>query len=253
MASEPTGQDAGVINGNRVLWVTGAGSGIGRAAAVAAAGRGWRVALSGRRADALEETARLVAEVGGESLTLPLDALNPTEVFAAQQRIRTTWDQVTDLLLAAGLNAPQRSWSDQTLETFERIVATNLTAVARMIDTVLPGMRARGYGQIVVVSSYSAWRFSPHAGVAYSASKTALAAICQSVNAQVAEHGIRACHLCPGDVDTDFLELRPEVPDAKRRQVMLSPEDVAAAILYVLDVPAHVRIDELVISPVSQA
>jgi NADP-dependent 3-hydroxy acid dehydrogenase YdfG len=203
--------------------------------------------------DALNETAQLVAEAGGQSLTMPLDARNPAEVSAAHERIRDTWDQVTDLVLAAGLNTPQRYWNDQTLETFERIVTTNLTAAARVIDAVLPGMRTHGYGQIVVVSSYAAWRFSPHAGVAYSASKTALAAICQSVNAQEAEHGVRACHLCPGDVDTEFLLLRPEVPDAGRRQVMLSPDDIASAILYVLDVPPHVRIDELVISPVSQA
>jgi NADP-dependent 3-hydroxy acid dehydrogenase YdfG len=241
------------MNGNRVLWVTGAGSGMGRATAVAAAACGWRVALSGRRAEALDETARLVAETGGHSLTLPLDARNPAEVSAAHERIRSTWDEVTGLVLAAGLNTPQRYWNDQNLATFEDIVATNLTAAARLIDTVLPDMRDRRSGQIVVVSSYSAWRFSPHAGVAYSASKTALAAICQSVNAQEARHGVRACHLCPGDVDTDFLDLRPQVPDADRRQAMLSPGDIAAAILYVLDVPAHVRIDELVISPTSQA
>ena len=240
------------MNVNRVLWVTGAGSGIGRAAAVAAAARGWRVALSGRRADALDETARLVADVGGRSLTVPLDATDPAEVSAVHQRIRATWDQVTDLVLAAGLNTPQRYWSDQTFETFERIVATNLTAVARTIDTVLPDLRRAGDGQVVVVSSFSAWRFTPGAGVAYTASKTALAGICQSLNAQEAGHGVRACHLCPGDVDTDFLQLRPEAPDADRRQLMLSPADVAAAILYVLEVPPNVRIDELVISPVSQ-
>ena len=122
-----------------------------------------------------------------------------------------------------------------------------------LIDVVLPGLRARGGGQIVVVSSYSAWRFSPHAGVAYTASKTALAAICASLNAQEAGSGIRACHLCPGDVDTDFLALRPQAPDAEARQVMLSPDDVARAVLFVLNSPPHVRIDELVISPVSQA
>jgi len=165
------------MNANRVLWVTGAGSGMGRAAAVAAAARGWRVALSGRRADALDETAQLVDGAGGQSLTLPLDANNPTEVSAAHDRIEANWDQVTDLVLAAGLNTPQRYWKDQALQTFERIVATNLTAVARVIDIVLPGMRAAGSGQIVVVSSYSAWRFSPHAGVAYTASKSALAVI----------------------------------------------------------------------------
>jgi NADP-dependent 3-hydroxy acid dehydrogenase YdfG len=240
------------MNLNRVLWVTGAGSGMGRATAVAAAARGWRVALSGRRADALDETARLVAKAGGQSLTSPLDARDPTQVSVAHETILATWDQVTDLVLAAGLNTPQRYWKDQTLETFESIVATNLTAVTRVIDAVLPDMRAIGSGQVVVVSSYSAWRFSPHAGVAYTASKSALAAICQSLNAQEAEHGVRACHLCPGDVDTDFLDLRPQAPDAKGRQAMLSPGDIAAAILYVLEAPAHVRVDELVISPVSQ-
>jgi len=63
---------------------------------------------------------------------------------------------------------------------------------------------------------------------------------------------VRACHLCPGDVDTDFLLQRPNVPDADARSVMLSAQDVARAVQFVLDAPPHVRIDELVISPVAQ-
>jgi NADP-dependent 3-hydroxy acid dehydrogenase YdfG len=240
------------MEAGRVLWVTGAGSGMGRAAAVAAAAHGARVVLSGRREEALTETARLVAQTGGKSLSLPLDARDPSAVAQAHERIVESWGGVSDLILAAGLNTPQRYWSDQSLDVFESIVATNLTAVAKLIDITLPDMRARGCGQVVVVSSYSAWRFSPHAGVAYLASKTALAAICSSLNAQEASYGIRACHLCPGDVDTDFLGFRPEVPDAEARRVMLSPNDVAAAVLFVLESPAHVRVDELVISPVSQ-
>lgn len=236
----------------RVLWVTGAGSGIGRSVATAAAARGWHVALSGRRAAAVDETADLVARLAGRHLTLPLDATDPRALTAAHETITGTWGEVTDLVLAAGLNTPERYWRDQSMEQFERIVATNLTAAARVVDTVLPGMRDRGYGQVVVISSYSAWRLSPHAGVAYSASKSALAAICQTLNAQEAEHGIRSCHLCPGDVDTGFLRLRPHVPDQQARTTMLSPGDVASAVLYVLDTPAHVRIDELVISPMSQ-
>jgi NADP-dependent 3-hydroxy acid dehydrogenase YdfG len=88
--------------------------------------------------------------------------------------------------------------------------------------------------------------------VAYSASKTALASLCQSLNAQEAASGVRACHLCPGDVDTDFLAQRPEVPGAEARTAMLTAQDVARAVQFVLDSPAHVRVDELVISPVSQ-
>ena len=236
----------------RVVWVTGAGSGIGRSVATAAAARGWQVALSGRRSAAVDETNQLLAQVGGRGLGLPLDATDPRALAAAHDTIISSWGEVTDLVLAAGLNTPERYWRDQSMEQFEGIVATNLTAAARVVDTVLPGMRDRGYGQVVVISSYSAWRFSPHAGVAYSASKSALAAICQTLNAQEAEHGIRSCHLCPGDVDTGFLRLRPQVPEPQARTTMLSPGDVASAVLYVLDAPAHVRIDELVISPMSQ-
>ena len=241
------------LTADRVLWVTGAGSGIGRAAAVAAAASGSRVVLSGRRPGPLNETARLVAEVGGQPLTLPLDASDPEAVRRAHQQIVAGWPDVSDLVLAAGANTPQRYWQNQSMSEFERILGTNLTAVVQLIDVVLPGLRARGGGQIVVVSSYSAWRFSPRAGVAYTASKSALAAICTSLNAQEAGSGIRACHLCPGDVDTEFLALRPQMPDAEARQVMLSPDDVARAVLFVLDSPPHVRIDELVVSPVAQA
>jgi NADP-dependent 3-hydroxy acid dehydrogenase YdfG len=235
----------------RVLWVTGAGSGMGRAAAVAAARGGRRVALSGRREDALAETRRLVHEAGAEGMVLPLDTADAAAVAAAHDQIGSTWGGVDDLVLSAGLNDPRRSWADQSVDTFEAVVATNLTGVVRMVDTTLADLRRSG-GQVVVVSSFSGWRFSPGAGVAYSASKTALTAVCQTLNASEAAHGVRACHLCPGDVDTEFLTLRPAVPDADARAKMLTPDDVARAVLFVLDSPAHVRIDELVISPVSQ-
>jgi NADP-dependent 3-hydroxy acid dehydrogenase YdfG len=234
-----------------VLWVTGAGSGMGRAAAVAAAA-GRRVALSGRREELLTETAALIEQAGGEAMVLPLDARSPDAIADARARIRSRWGGVDGLVLSAGLNTPRRSWGDQSMTELEAVIATNLTSVARMVDAVLPDLRERRGGQVVVVSSYSAWRFSPYAGVAYSASKSALASICQMLNAQEAAHGIRACHMCPGDVDSDFLELRPAVPDSEARAVMLTPEDVGRAVLFVLDSPPHVRIDELVISPVSQ-
>ena len=235
----------------RVLWVTGAGSGIGRATAVAAA-PGRRVVLSGRRKESLSETAEQVTQAGGEALVLPLDTRDPAAVTAACDRIRATWGGVDDLVLAAGLNTPRRMWADQAMTEFEAVLDTNLTAVARVVDAVLPDLRGRGGGQVVMVSSYSAWRFSPYAGVAYSASKTALAAICQTLNAEQGAYGVRACHLCPGEVDSGFLDLRPVVPGPDARAVMLTADDVGRAVRFVLDSPAHVRIDELVISPLSQ-
>src|SRR5664279_1349362 len=159
---------------------------------------------------------------------------------------------VSDVVLSAGRNSPKRTWADQSMDEVEAIITTNFTAVVRTVDVVLPDLRAVGGGQIIVVSSYSSWRFTPYAGVAYSASKSALLALCQTLNAQEAGNGIRACHLCPGDVDSDFLRFRPVVPNDEARSVMLSPEDVGRAVKFVLDSPSHVRIDELVLSPISQ-
>jgi NADP-dependent 3-hydroxy acid dehydrogenase YdfG len=236
---------------DQVLWVTGAGSGIGRAAAISAAASGWRVALSGRREDALNETADVIRGAGGTALVVPLDVREADDIARAHASITESWGAVTDLVLSAGLNNPRRAWRDQSIADFGDIVNTNLVAVAAVVDAALPDLREHA-GTVVVISSFAGWRFSPNAGVAYSASKTALSALCESLNAQEAEHGVRACNLCPGDVDSDFLGLRPNVPDATARAVMLTADDIGRAVQFVLDSPAHVRINELVITPTAQ-
>jgi len=235
----------------RVLWVTGGGSGMGAAGAEAAARDGWTVVLSGRRADRLEQVAGAIRATGGTADVLPLDANDPAAVAAARDVVLERHGRLDGLLLAAGLNAPRRRWDDQSLTDFRAIVDTNLTAAVTVVDTALPALRSSG-GVVVVVSSYAGWSFQPGAGVAYSASKTALGSVVRSLNQQEAEHGVRATHLCPGDVATDFLDQRPEVPDAAARQRMLQPEDVGRTVAFVLGAPAHVRVDELVLSPVSQ-
>ncbi|WP_432565643.1 SDR family oxidoreductase [Kineococcus sp. SYSU DK003] len=235
----------------RVLWITGAGSGMGRAVARVAAAAGWTVALSGRRADALRDTASEVTAAGGTALELPLDVRDGDAVRAARARIVEEFGRIDALVLAAGRNTPQRAWGDQRIETFHDVVAVNLGAVVTVVDAALPDLRTSS-GVVVVVSSYAGWSFHPSAGVAYSASKTALGSVARTLNAQEAAHGVRATHLCPGDVATDFLSQRPTVPDAAARELMLTPDDIARTVQFVLDSPAHVRIDELVVSPVSQ-
>ncbi len=234
-----------------VVWIVGAGSGMGRAAAVAATSAGWSVCLSGRRTDALQETLELVHRRGGDGLTVPVDVTDGTSVLRAAEIVQQHAGRLDALVVAAGLNDPRRRWEDQSMESFSRIVETNLTGVARTVDAALPALREAS-GVIVIISSYAGWAFSPGAGVAYGASKTALQTLVNTLNAEQADAGVRACHLCPGDVATDFLDMRPAVPDDEARSVMLTADDVARAVQFVLDSPAHVRIDELVISPVSQ-
>lgn len=235
----------------RVLWITGGGSGMGAAVAVQAASDGWTVVLSGRRVERLDTVAEQVRAAGGSADVLPLDTADVEAVATARDTLLTRHGRLDGLVLAAGLNAPERRWDDQPMAGFRAIVDTNLTGVVAVVDAALPSLRAAG-GTVVVVSSYAGWSFQPGAGVAYSASKTALASVVRTLNQQGAQHGVRATHLCPGDVATDFLDRRPVVPDAAARAVMLRPEDVARAVSFVLEAPAHVRVDELVISPVAQ-
>lgn len=236
----------------RVLWVTGAGSGMGRAAALEAARTGWRVALSGRTPTALTAVQEEITAAGGEAIAVPLDVTDLDQVRSAHDVVVDAWGRIDGLVLSAGLNSPQRAWANQDMTTFDRIVDTNLNAVVRVIDASLPQLRIAGHGIVVVISSYAGWQLSPFAGVAYSASKGALASVVVSLNKQEAGAGIRATHLCPGDVATGFLQQRPVVPDAAAQAVMLTAEDIGRAVGFVLESPPYVRVDELVISPVSQ-
>ena len=235
----------------RVLWITGGGSGMGAASARAAAADGWTVVVSGRRPEALDEVVAAIRADGGSARALPLDVSDDDAVRAARGAVLAEHGRLDGLVLAAGLNAPRRRWDDQSVSDFRAIVDTNLTAVVSVVDAALPALRESG-GVVVVVSSYAGWSFQPGAGVAYSASKSALGSVVRTLNQQEAPHGVRATHLCPGDVATDFLDQRPTVPDDAARAVMLQPTDIARTVSFVLGSPAHVRIDELVVSPVSQ-
>ncbi|WP_432523432.1 SDR family oxidoreductase [Kineococcus sp. SYSU DK006] len=244
-----TASRSGAARARKVVWVTGGGSGTGRAVALAAAAAGWDVAVSGRRAAALEETAAAAAERGAAAMALPLDVQDGSAVAAARTAVVERFGRLDALVLAAGLNTPRRRWDDQEMAVFRDVVATNLTGPASVVDAALPDLRASG-GVVVVISSYSGWTLSPGAGVAYSATKTALGSLVRTLNDQEGRHGVRACHLCPGDIATDFLDQRPEVPDAAARASMLTADDVARTVQFVLDSPPHVRVDELVVSPV---
>ncbi len=232
----------------KVLWVTGGGSGMGRATAERAVASGWSVAVSGRRTAQLEEVAAAIDAAGGTALVVPLDVTDASGAATARDAVLDRFGRLDALVLSAGRNVPQRTWGDQSIAEFEAVVATNLTGVASVVDAALPSLRAAG-GRVVCISSIAGWQHAPLAGVAYSASKTAVRSLCRTLNSEEAEHGVQACHLCPGDVASDFLDQRPVVPDAEARTRMLTPDDIARAVLFVLDSPAHVRIDELVISP----
>ncbi|PFG29345.1 SDR family oxidoreductase [Paramicrobacterium agarici] len=235
---------------NTVTWIIGASSGVGASSALALAASGRVLALSGRRVDALEVVRAKVEQRGGRAIVIPMDAADDESTRQALDRVHAEAGAVDEIVFCAGMNVTKRHWDKLEIAEFQAVVETNLTSVARGISAVLPEMRSRGRGRVVVISSWAGWAFGRGAGVAYSASKTGLISLTESLNDQESAHGISATVICPGDIDTEFVDKRPTVPDAAARSRMLSPDDVARAVAFVVDSPADVCVNELVISPV---
>jgi NAD(P)-dependent dehydrogenase (short-subunit alcohol dehydrogenase family) len=248
----PSGRLAG-----QVAVVTGAGTGIGRAAALAFAAEGAHVALSGRRAGPLEEVAQAIREqsrgsgAGGaaEALVVPGDVSDPTDVAGLFDAALARWGRIDLLLNNAGINTKERNIHDISIEDWQRVVDINLSGSFYCARQALETMRRQRSGTIINLVSGAGKRAGAIAGVAYSASKFGQAALTQSINDEERAFNIRACSVFPGEVDTPIIDLRPVVPSAEARAAMLQPEDVAAAILLVATLPPRAMIDEIVIRP----
>ena len=239
-------------NGKRIAWVTGGGSGIGLAGAEALAGDGWRVTISGRRLDALEEAAKRIGDKTFAKVdVLPLDVTHPDDVRAAAQSILAKQGQIDLLVNNAGLNVPKRSWKDLEIGGWDQIVEVNLSGVLYAIHAVLPAMRDRKSGSIINVASWAGRIVSQMTGPAYTATKHAILALTHSFNMDECRNGLRACCLSPGEVATPIMKNRPVPPSEEVMSKMLQPEDVGRTIAFVANMPPHVCVNEVLISPVA--
>lgn len=229
--------------------VTGAGSGVGRAVALKLAEAGWRVAILGRRLEALDETVQL-AGTGAALITAhACDISDPSLVAATSKRILDELGKVDVLVNAAGTNAPRRSLEVLAPEDYEAMIATNLNGAYYCVQAFLPQMRASKRGTIINIISDAGLQASPKAGPAYVMSKFGLAGLTQSINAEERARGIRACAIFPGEIDTPLLDKRPQPPDAQARARMLKAEDVAECTLFCINLPEHVLVEEMLVRP----
>ncbi len=233
----------------KVAWVTGAGSGIGRSGALELAKAGARVVLSGRRRDQLDKVAAEIRSAGGDAEAVALDVADKAAVARAAEHILTRHGRVDILVNSAGINLPQRFWRNLTPESFEQIVGVNLNGALYCTHAVLPSMRARKDGLIINISSW-AGRFETYlTGPAYNASKHAMAAMTASLNDEECVNGIRACVIYPGEVATPILKNRPKPPAPEEIARMLQPEDLGRTIRFVAEMPPRVCVNEILISP----
>ena len=232
-----------------VAWVTGAGSGIGRAGAEALAGAGAKVVLSGRRVDALEKTAAAIRDTGGEAVVEALDVADAQAVAAVAKRIADRFGRLDILVNNAGLNMAKRHWADMDLESWEKIVQVDLNGAFYVVHAALPIMRAQKDGLIINVASMAGKRVGYVSGVPYTAAKHGLVAMNETINFEECHNGIRATALSPGEVATEILDKRPVPVTEEARAKMVQSEDMGEIILFLARQPKHVCINELLVTP----
>lgn len=229
--------------------VTGAGSGVGQAIALQLARQDWRVAVIGRRAEALQQTVRLAATDAARITAHVCDVSDASAVAAMGQQVLAAFGAVNVLVNAAGTNAPRRALDVLSPADYHAMIATNMHGAYYCLQAFLPQMRSRGHGTVINIVSEAGKHASPKAGPAYVMSKFGMAGLTQSINAEERANGIRACGIFAGDIDTQLLDRRPQVPDADARARMMRAADVADCAMFCINLPAHVIVEEMLVRP----
>ena len=233
----------------KVAWVTGAGTGIGNATASELAKSGATVVISGRRKDVLETAAMDISAAGGKCEAEPLDVSDKAAVARSAAAILARHGRIDILVNCAGTNVAKRFYKDLVPDDWDKVIAINLNGSLYCMTAVLPGMRANQDGLIINISSWLGRWPGYLGGAAYNASKHAMASMTNQLNLEEGLNGIRGCCIYPGEVATPILKSRPVPPSPQAIERMLKAEDLGRAVRFVAESPAHVCINELVITP----
>ncbi len=234
---------------NKIAWVTGAGSGIGEACAIGLAADGYEVVLTGRRREPLAEVAARIKAAGGRAHIKPADLTRAAAVQKVADFIAEKFGRCDLLVNNAGLNILDRTWDKLTPEGIDDVIGTNLNAAFYCARAVLPMMRAQKGGLMVHTASMAGRVVSTLSGATYTAAKHGVVAMSHTINMEECVHGIRSTVMCPGEVNTPILDKRPNKLSAAQRAEMAQPEDCAALVRFIAGMPAHVCINEVLITP----
>ena len=210
--------------------VTGATHGIGRAVSRALAGRGARLGLVARREEELKE---LVDELGNEAISLPADVGDRDLITAAVERFVEQAGGVEVVVANAGV-ARYEPFADQPPEHADQMVQTNVLGTINTVRAALQPMLDRGQGHIVVVSSGAALRAFPWAAV-YGATKAANKGFAEALRHELSGTGVSVSTVMPGEVKTSLHDEMREIPDWRRSEDAIEPEEVAVATIEAIE------------------
>lgn len=190
---------------NRVVLVTGAGSGIGRASAILLASRGYSVGVLGHSQEEVVATAAAIAEGGGAAIALAADITLEDQMRKAVRAIVRQFGPLDAVVANAGINGVWAPIDDLKPHEWEQTLRVNLTGTYLTLHTTVPELKRSGGGSIVVVSSINGTRtFTTPGATAYTATKAAQVAIVQQLSLELARHHIRINAVCPGEIETNI-------------------------------------------------
>jgi 3-hydroxy acid dehydrogenase / malonic semialdehyde reductase len=245
-----------------LILITGATSGFGEATARRFAAEGWRVIITGRRKERLEALRKELEGLSG-SLDRPtvhalhFDVRDHTAVEAAIASLSPEWSTIDILLNNAGLAAGLDPIQDGDLDDWERMLDTNVKGLLYVSRAIIPGMIARGRGHIINIGSTAGKEVYPKGNV-YCASKHAVDALSKGMRQDLLPHGIKVTQICPGLAETEFSVVRFNGDEAKARTpyqgiTPLCGADIANLVFFAATLPAHVCINDMVVTPTAQA
>ena len=242
---------------SKIILITGASSGFGKATATKFAAGGWNVIITGRRKEKLEALAKaLEANYGVKTLCLNFDVQDKKAVFDNLQNLPTEWQAINILVNNAGLALGRDSFENANLEDWETMIDTNVKGLLYASKAVLP-MLIKEKGHIINIGS-TAGKEVYKDGNVYCASKHAVDAISKAQRIDLLPYQIKVTAIHPGAADTEFSVVRFKGDAEKANAVYngytpLMAEDIADTVWYVANTPAHVCINDLVITCVAQA
>jgi 3-hydroxy acid dehydrogenase/malonic semialdehyde reductase len=247
--------DTTSVENTRIVLLTGAAGGLGRAFARALVASGRRVILVDRNKARLDE---LAAELGPSTYPIVLDISDAAAVDALPSKIPAEFQPVDVLFNNAGHDIGGRTaFAQGSPDDWTAIIETNLIGLMRVTRAILPAMIARNRGHVLNISSINAVRIVPDM-TAYSTSKAGVHMFTQTLRGELAETALRVTEFQPGLARTGIIVTRYRGDTEKEKayfdqfKMALDPEDVARCALFVLDQPPHVQIAEMMMLPVNR-
>jgi NADP-dependent 3-hydroxy acid dehydrogenase YdfG len=242
----------------KIALITGATSGIGKSTANMLASCGFNLIITGRRKERLDELkSQLEIKYKSEALPLCFDIRNRDEVCMAMENVPKQWKNISVLVNNAGLAVGLNHIQDGLLDDWDRMIDTNIRGLLYITRCVAPLMIANSQGHIINICSVAGKDVYENGNV-YCATKHAVDALSKAMRIDMLKHNIKVTNVCPGAVETEFsiVRFKNDVARAKATYAGMTPltgDDIADVIKFVINLPSHVCINDIVITPASQA